>query len=86
MLNGWFETSSLFQSLDINPSNQDSGQDSQLRKPSKPLVNAECKKCFQNIQNFGQCHGKHGGNPCLIFHETKEAQDQYKGKGEISYA
>lgn len=37
----------------------------------RTLMNDECLKCIRCKSNFGECNGKQGGNPCLIFEGTK---------------
>jgi len=37
----------------------------------RTVMNDECLKCIRSKPNFGKCYGKVGGNPCLIFKETK---------------
>jgi hypothetical protein len=35
-------------------------------------MNDECLKCNRSKPNLGQCYGKMGGNPCLVFVEMED--------------
>ena len=48
-------------------------------------MNDECLKCTRSKPNLGQCYGKVGGNPCLVFKE-KEAKPCKSKLSQPAYA
>ncbi|AKL94994.1 hypothetical protein CACET_c15450 [Clostridium aceticum] len=37
----------------------------------KQNMNLECHECKYSLFNRGECYGKKGGNPCLVFKKAE---------------